>query len=156
MPWQINSACSAGVCTVLLCLALPLQAGKRLSPLPHKIEIFHTNETSPTQVASLEKAGVVMVLYNMDAHTNLEKALSEGLPVDNMALAEQQVRERVKAAQAEGKFDTLFHGAVLGRRYDLKKVPALVFDDGASVIYGMTDMLDALTLWQSAQAAEEE
>ncbi len=121
-----------------------------------KIEVFHTSESIPLQLETLKSTNIELLYYNLDAHTDLEKELSIGLPANDEAKALAMVKERLKRAKAQGRFDTLFHAAVLSKRYGLRKYPALVFNEGESVIYGVVNISRGVSLWQAAMGIDIE
>ena len=80
--------------------------------------------------------------YNVDAHKNLERQISANLP-KNPVEAQRIANERIeKLEQAEVL--SLFKGTILLLQWDIKKLPAFVFEDGKYVIYGVTDTSTAI------------
>jgi integrating conjugative element protein (TIGR03757 family) len=124
---------------LLFALHLPLATA---ADAPLVVTYIGTND-HPTVNAGVAKAySVTLSMYNIDAHRNLEKQLSADLP-RNFAEAEKLANERLKAM--DGKVvQEAFKGVALTIQWDLKKVPAIVFGDGEQVIYGVTDLDEAL------------
>ena len=94
-------------------------------------------------------------LYEIDAIKRFEAQLSRGLPSDADA-ARRQAIERV-AQVDEGRMQRVQRAAVgLSKavQYGIDRYPAVVFD-GEAVVYGVTDLAEALhryRQWQEASA----
>jgi integrating conjugative element protein (TIGR03757 family) len=101
-----------------------------------------TNNHSIVNAEAVEDYDIKLTVFNIDAHRNLEKQLSENLPSD-ITEAERIANERLAALDAHLVQDA-FKGIALSLHWDLKTVPAIVFGDGEQVIYGVTDMNVAL------------
>ena len=120
--------------------------------LPQKIEVF-TDRAHP--FTGLEQAarmlpGERLKIFDLDAVTALEHEISVGLPADETEakrVAEQRLIAMgsdlvVRAARA-------YQGVIQTLRYGLTTYPAVVFDDGRSVVYGETDLAVALSLYHA-------
>jgi integrating conjugative element protein (TIGR03757 family) len=94
-----------------------------------------------------------LAIYRLDALKNVEAAINQRLPK-----TEAEARAYFQAHQAEIKKQITPHvlsaanGIALARHYKLDRVPAVVVD-GANVIYGVTDVPQALALVQQHRAA---
>lgn len=93
-----------------------------------------------------------IIVYNLDDGERFNQTLSKGLSKDP-AVAKQQV------ASIAGKIDPnevahAFGPVIKASLYGVKKQPAIVFDNGRSVIYGITDLSVAIAMkskWQNQQ-----
>ena len=132
------------LCLVLLGCVLAV-AGEADGETP-TVVFIGTNEYPAINVESAEAFGVQLQQYNLDAHRNLEKKLSEGLPTD-LVEAERIANERLMALPGL-EVQAAFQGIALATQWDIRKAPAYVFDDGRAVIYGVTDLAVALKRWQ--------
>lgn len=106
---------------------------------PPRVEVF----TDPAR-CPITSAGSATV-YDLAAPRRLEAELSVGLPRDPAA-AEALARARIAAAA--DALRAAYTGPTQALRYRLTKIPAVVFDRGAAVVYGVTDVAEAIRLFQ--------
>ena len=90
-------------------------------------------------------------VYALDGIDRLEAGLSESLPIDPKA-ARRAVLERVSVVDSlrRGVAQRAALGLLNAAGYGIDRYPAIVFD-GDAVVYGVTDMGEALRhyrLWQ--------
>jgi integrating conjugative element protein (TIGR03757 family) len=123
---------------LLMCLYWPfvLAAG------PVAVTYIGSNKHPLVNAEAVDYYDVTLSVYNIDGHRNLEEQLSGGLP-QNYAEAEKIANERLMAMDGKAVQDA-FRGVALTLLWDLKRVPAIVFGDGELVIYGVTDLNEAL------------
>lgn len=117
---------------------------------PARIEVFVT----PAQAArlsgidSVERRypGLSVTVHDLGAAARFEDALSDGLPTEPAA-ALAQARQRLQALGPElaARLREAYGGLVRARHHGIDRLPAIVFDDGQSVVYGITDLPTALT-----------
>ena len=105
-----------------------------------------TNQYPLLNADQAARYGVRLVQYNLDDHRNLERRLSADLP-QNLEEAERIVNERLAALDGEA-LQNAFRGIALAIQWDIRKAPAFVFENGQTVIYGLTDAEVALKRWQ--------
>ena len=122
------------------------------------IEVF-TNEHYPVAGAeSLRGRGIAVELYDLDAPKRWAAKMSQGLPgrreqakaiVDSRfaQIGLEQVKENLKAA---------YQGLVKASGYGLQRYPAIVFDHGKSVVYGVQDLSRALSIYQQQNPGPHE
>ncbi len=132
------------LCLVLLGCVLAV-AGETESEMP-TVVFIGTNQYQATNTEAAQTFGVRLKPFNLDAHRNLEQKLSEGLPTD-LVEAERIANERLMALPGL-EVQTAFQGIALALQWDIRKAPAYVFDNGGSVIYGVTDLSVAIKRWQ--------
>lgn len=113
--------------------------------LPISMEYFGMNTRLPQRVEALPPS-IHFTDYNVDAQRNLEKQLSADLPA-NVDDATKIVQQRM-AGLAPNTLPNLFKSVVTANNYGLTKLPAVVFNHGDAVIYGVDDVSLALELWQ--------
>ncbi len=105
---------------------------------------FITTDSYPVESADVAKdSGYELIVYNLDKHRNLEKKLSIGLPMDDVEKAQKIASQRVSKLDPV-MIKNLFNGIIYSINWDIRKVPAFVFNDGESVIYGVTSVDEAL------------
>ncbi len=129
----------ANKCILLMVLiAAPAFAQER-------IEMF---TESPANVGSVN--AVEVIHYDLSEPSRLKKRLAPKLPADEkLAL----IKAKQFFTSEEGKaYQIAMRDAYRGRQkmmqYQLKKIPAIVFDDGKYVIYGSTDVAQATMLYR--------
>lgn len=110
---------------------------------PNTVEIFTTSDIA------VELDGFEATVFEIDALAGLTEELSHGLPADpeaakRMALSRISEIDDVWRAKAQQATDSLSRA----HRYDLKKLPAIVFDHGRSVVYGTTDLSTAVDIYK--------
>ena len=125
-----------------------LLANSSQAPLPARIEVF-TNSRYPA--TNTTTTGVPVQIHDLDAPAGLEEKLSTGLPSDPeqakvMAL---QRLEALGAGRLAEMVNQAYEGATQAMIYELVKIPAVVFDNGTSVIYGITNIEDAIRHYQT-------
>lgn len=109
------------------------------APGPSAIEIF-TDSTAFRPVG----AGRFPV-YDLSAPRRWEAGLGRGLPASPAAAA-ALAKSRIAASQ--DALRAAFAGQAKAADYGITKVPAVVFDRGAAVVYGSTDVGAALALYR--------
>lgn len=143
----------------LLGLALPLASFA--AETPSQVDVF-TDAAHPMEnVAAVKQAlgGQTTVrTFHIDAQARLNKTLSKDLPADRdkaraMALERIQALDQSHLRQALAES---FDGLMLAQRYGIDRYPAIVFDGGKRVVYGVVNLREALRLyWQSATGREQ-
>ncbi len=110
-----------------------------------KVYFIGTNNHTLINAHSAEEFGAVIENTNLDGHKNLEQFLSMDLPQD-MEAAQLEANRRLETMDAQ-EIQNAFNGMAIAMRFDIKKAPAFVFDEGRAVIYGLTDAREALKRW---------
>lgn len=105
-----------------------------------------TNMYKATNKSFALSAGITLKEFNLDGHRNLEKYISEGLPKDDRIKAERIANERLSKMDPV-ELREAFQGIGLAAQWDVRKAPAFVFNNGKEVIYGLTDVQQALKRW---------
>jgi integrating conjugative element protein (TIGR03757 family) len=138
------------IALVLGAVALPepVQAGR--NAYPQQIEVF-TDRTRPVHIPSglsevLQARGIVVQVFDLDAPARLENRLSADLPA-HPPQAERMARARLEAMGIEKlseRIQAAYQGLLLALDYGIDRYPAIVFDKGVGVVYGVTDLGQAL------------
>lgn len=115
---------------------------------PVQVTFFGNNQFQPTGVKAAERDGAIVTIYNLDAQVNLEKQLSEGLPAKDLKKAIALARQRIGKYSPEEMAD-LFNGVLMAREWGVDRIPAVVFGKGTAVVYGITDLEQAMGIWNS-------
>lgn len=108
------------------------------APSPSAIELF-TDSTAFRPVG----AGRFPV-YDLSAPRRMEAELGRSLPASPQAAA-AVAKSRIAASQ--NALRAAFAGHAKAAEYGITKVPAVVFDRGAAVVYGTADVGAALRLY---------
>ncbi len=130
---------------LLAIMALSTPQGVLAGDSRSVVTYIGTNDYQIVNAGVAEAYGVQLAVYNLDAHRDLEKRLSENLPSD-LAEAERIANERLKALDGR-TVQEAFRGVALAIQWDLRKAPAIVFGNGEQVIYGVTNLEEALKRW---------
>jgi len=139
MPSLPKLACIAAL--VVLATAATARANQ---PLPHDIEIFSTSER-PVHA----DPGQEVNTYQLDSLVSLEQSLSQDLPSDPdkaKALALQRVAAMEEVLQAQ--VENAAEGLSLATAYGIRQLPAIVFDKGQYVIYGVESLERAIAIYR--------
>lgn len=143
----------------LLGLALPL-ASIAAQP-PSQIDVF-TDAAHPIEnVAAVKQAlgeKATVRTFHIDAQARLNETLSKNLPADRdkakaIALERIQALNHTRLRQA---LTESFDGLMLAQRYGIDRYPAIVFDGGKRVVYGVVDLREALRLYRQSATRREQ
>lgn len=121
---------------------------------PERVEIFSASDEPATNLpevsASLNTTNIQ--LYWLDGIHRLEAELSRRLPADAQS-AERAVLERLQHLDKNRRDRVAQSAQALARAVELgiDRYPAIVID-GQWVLYGLTDLSEALTFYRSWQA----
>ena len=133
-----------------LVFGVPVWADGTLS-----IEAFTAGERPITGVEGERLRTATVTTYAVDGLEQLESRLSEGLPQDPEAAKPEALR---RVQQLDDARMVQARNAAVGLakavQYRVDRYPAIVFD-GRAVIYGVTDLVEALDrydAWQREQA----
>jgi len=121
--------------------------------LPERIDIFYDDSVSLTGLEAVKEtlAGRTAIhLYDMNAPERVEDELGHGLPPDPER-SKRILMERMQAIGIEAlkrRFVAAYQGVIKSQEYGIDRYPAIVFDDGASVVYGVADLQEALNRYR--------
>lgn len=127
---------------------------------PSNIIVIKDARTKLIQSGSIEQLlkskAIDLKVYDLDAVDQFESDISKILPGDESRakLAFEEYLNRIGREAFEKDSVQAYQGIMAVIRYELKKYPAIIFD-GESVIYGVTDLDDALnrySAWKARQA----
>ncbi|WP_077731987.1 TIGR03757 family integrating conjugative element protein [Methylocaldum sp. 14B] len=140
---------------VLLALSLFLLATSLRADGPETMEVFTDSRFPVTGLEDIrQRSGARVTIHDLGAPAGLEETLSGGLP-NTEAEALQVVRQRFSASFGElrQRFLQAYQGHTQAMTYGIDRYPAVVFD-GRAVLYGVTDLVDALARyhrWKEVQ-----
>lgn len=105
-----------------------------------------TTSAYPVHGQALLPRDVRVKVYDLDAPSRWLEALNRSLPADP-AVAAALARQRLEQREGErASRELLAAHTALARAlaYGLDRYPAIVFDQGTAVVYGVTDLTEAL------------
>ena len=115
--------------------------------IPSRIEVFTTADFPMTRDAELFQRSARVAdpnIYELDGMRRIEAKLSEGLTA-NPEQAKRLAMQRIQLLDRENR--TQMQQAAIGLakavQYGVDRYPAIVFD-GVAVVYGVTDIREAL------------
>jgi integrating conjugative element protein (TIGR03757 family) len=124
--------------------------------LPHRIDLITDSTHAFVGIQSIP-SNVTVTVFDLDQPARLEAELSEGLPNDIDAAA-QIARQRLQTIDRQplrARFTEAFAGFLISLQYGIDRYPAIVFDGGESVVYGITDIKQALKHYQRWRDQQE-
>jgi integrating conjugative element protein (TIGR03757 family) len=110
-----------------------------------KVEVF---ANSAMVITPIQADRYQLVIYRLDALKNVEAAINQNIPKTEAAARvyfaanQAEIKKRITPAVLNGA-----NGIALARHYKLERIPAIVVD-GASVIYGVTNVDQAIAMVQ--------
>ena len=115
------------------------------------IEVFTTGE-QPVVGGEHERLRTATVtIYAVDSLERFESGLSEGLPADPDAAKAEALRRIQHLDEARmGPAKNAAFGLAKAAQYGVDRYPAIVFD-GRAVVYGVTDLVQALDRYEAWQ-----
>lgn len=133
----------------LLLLSQGLSQGLAIAGESLSVTFLGTNQH---KVAGTDEmpSDIDFATYNLDAKRNLEFELGKDLPLDDEVKAQRIATARLDA-MGQAPIMRSMQSISLMIRWDIKKLPAVVFGDGKYVIYGITDMPTALKIFRNSR-----
>ncbi len=114
------------------------------------LEVITDQPAQIRAVAPLRKQGMTVTVYDLKAGERHAQALAKGLTgPDQLAL--QQVQQRIAnigRKQFEAQLQLAYQAVIKAVAYQLDRHPAVVFNQGEAVVYGVTDLSQAVGYYQ--------
>ena len=116
------------------------------------VEVFTDSVRFPVTNGNISTAttGTKVEIHDLSARQRLLDEISQGLPSDP-ALAKELAMARLDAGGFRQRLAAAEADAALAVRYGIAKLPAIVFDRGAAVAYGLADVGQAVELYRRWQ-----
>lgn len=114
-------------------------------PDPQRVEVI-TDRSHPFTGAEPNAARLKVQGFDLELPAQLETQLGEGLPSDP-TVAARVARQRLESLGRQPlatRFANAYAGLLKALDYGIDRYPAVVFDGGESVVYGVTDLDEAL------------
>jgi integrating conjugative element protein (TIGR03757 family) len=143
------------ISVIVIALCLVYTGAAVAEESPNRVEIFTASDEPASNwqevSASLKEADVRV--YWLDGIHRLEAELSQRLPADAQS-AERAVLERLQHLDKDRRDRVAESALALARAVELgiDRYPAIVID-GQWVLYGLTDLSTAVTLYRRWQAS---
>jgi integrating conjugative element protein (TIGR03757 family) len=138
----------------LMIVGLLISSGTVCSGEASSIEIF-TATNIPVTGGEYERTRAALTIYAVDGLDRFESTLSDGLPIDPenaKVQALDRIQEIDNAHMAPAKNAAV--GLARAIQYGVDRYPAVVFDERA-VVYGVTDLVEALDLYEAWQREQK-
>ena len=118
------------------------------------VEVFTDPAMFPVVTGNITTtgAGSQIIIHDLSARKRLLDEISQGLPSDP-AQAKTLAMARLNAGDFRQRLVAAEVDAALATQYGIVKLPAIVFDRGAAVAYGLTDVGQAFELYRRWQGA---
>jgi integrating conjugative element protein (TIGR03757 family) len=128
-----------------------LLIGNVRAAAPLSVEAFTTTEFLISGNGDQQLHGAKLAVYFLDGLGQIERALSQNLPIQAEAAkaeALRRVQQLDDTRMAPAKNAAV--GLAKAVQYGVDRYPAIVFDEWA-VVYGVTDLVEALDLYEAWQ-----
>lgn len=116
-----------------------------------KVEVF---SNSAMVITPIQADQYHLVIYRLDALKQVEEAINRNVPQNEAAARayfeanQAAIKRQITPAVLNGA-----NGIALARHYKLERIPAIVVD-GASVVYGVTNVDQAIAMVQQRRRAQ--
>ena len=112
----------------------------------NEVWIFSIKEHLFTQAYKLSNNWTIKH-YHIDGGRDFESKISQGLS-NNRSTAQKQIRQRFNKYKTSwvAQAKRAWQGAINAQSLNIEKVPAITFDKGKTLIYGVTDLSKALNI----------
>lgn len=110
------------------------------------LDIITSDQYPVTGIDMTRQQGLPVHVYNLDDGKRLVKRLAGKLP-PNQVVAKQQLEntfKRMGPAAIRQAFSNAFRAQQVAVQYGLDRYPAIVFNQGKAVVYGVTDVGEAI------------
>jgi len=109
------------------------------------VEVFTDPALFPVTNADI---GLPVEVHDLSAMNRLMAAMGQGLPGNDPAQAKTLVTARLARPDIRQEITLGLAASARASQYGLSKIPAIVFDHGTAVAYGLTDVSQAVRLYQ--------
>jgi integrating conjugative element protein (TIGR03757 family) len=134
---------------MVVCFSLKVNANQNLNEKVY-IEVITSDAYPISELNQIQKQGISVRIYNLEDGKRMVSQLEANLPKGEQA-AKKAMALRIKKMgdhALKKKFSDAFQAIIIGTQYGLTRHPAVVFNHGKAVVYGVTDLTRALTLYR--------
>jgi integrating conjugative element protein (TIGR03757 family) len=116
--------------------------------MAQEVWVFGTKAQVFTQAYKIKNAWTIKH-YLIDSGRGFEAKISKGLSA-NKQKAMQQIKQRFAKHKTQWVSDAkrAWQGAINAQSLNIEKVPAITFDKGKTLIYGVTNLSEALKIYK--------
>ena len=111
-----------------------------------QIDVFTNDAYKVNSLKAAGSQGWNIQLYNMDQYLKLKKEMSFSRP-NTESQARAIAEEKMKNVSVE-RLRVSLRGAMKAVQYDIRKIPAVVFNGGEAVVYGVRDIDVAINMYE--------
>lgn len=113
------------------------------------VEVFVNDQYQITNADFAKRQGYQVEILNLDDNVRLQKMLSAGLkPGMDVERMRQIAGSRIKSLEPDS-VKRAWKPVVQAGYYELFKFPAIVFNNGEAVVYGITDISVAIHKYET-------
>ena len=117
----------------------------------YTIDVIHNDDYRMTGVGDLTMSGIQVALYNLDDPERLlsvfKKSLSQKSSLEQNKAIIMERFNRMDKKILQQKFIAAYKGASLSMEQGVSRYPAILFNNGQSVIYGVTHLPRAVEIY---------
>ncbi len=120
------------------------------------LEVITDQPNQIRDATELRQQGITVTVYDLTAGDRMAEVMSKGLTGPDTH-AHQQVQQRIAAIgrkRFEAQLKQAFQATIQSVAYELDRHPAIVFNQGEAVVYGVTDLHTALRFYQQWKASQ--
>jgi len=116
-----------------------------------RVDVIHSDQYMITGVQDVIMSGVDVKLFNLDDPRRLigsfQKNLSQNASLKQNKAIIMDRFNRMDKNELKQKFMQAYQGASLSMKQGVSRFPAIVFNNGQSVIYGVTHLPTAVDIY---------
>ena len=120
----------------------------------NEVWLFSTKDHLFTQTYKLSNNWTIKH-YLIDGGRDFESKISQGLS-KHKPTAQRQIRQRFNKHKTSwvAQAKSAWQGAINAQSLNIEKVPAITFDKGKTLIYGVTDLSKALNIHRQEKSKQ--
>ncbi len=121
------------------------------------IEVIHSDAHTITGIDHLKQQGFKVTPYNLDQPKRLIARFAQNLP-PNQDAAKKKLEQRFQTigkSKVQQQFQSAYQALIVATQYGINRYPAIVFNHGQAVIYGITDLTQALNRYRQWQRGQQ-
>ena len=133
----------------LVCILALFSSGIAHADYPSMIIIITHDDVETHNLDSLRELGINGYSLNIHGPAKLMKRLNDNVSTDEEQL-KIEILGKISTITEEEKL-SFFRPSILIKQLGIKKLPVVIFNNGEEIIYGVTDFLDALNIWEETR-----
>ncbi len=133
----------------LVCIYALFSYGVAHADYPSMIIIITHDDVETHNLDSLRELGINGYSLNIHGPAKLMKRLNDNVSTDEEQL-KKEIIGKISTITEEEKL-SFFRPSILIKQLGIKKLPVVIFNNGEEIIYGVTDFLDALDIWEETR-----